>query len=1744
MDWIALQRKIFTRWVNQRLGKKHYAELGDVVTDLGEGNNLLRLVEILSERECTAKVHANPKFKAQKLENVNSALTFMYEGGVEMTLKPSAENLLDGDERAVLGLVWALMMKYLKFAQEDDVNLSPKDALLNWVNLNTAGHANAEVTNFKSSFHNGLALCALIHKFRPELIDYDALNPEEGDANLQIAMKAAETYFGLEQYLTPADVKKLDEKSMLVYVSEYYAGITEQMKLDLAFRRIRQLIEFTMTNDGMKAQYDSDATSLKSRIAKAEELLKTMPQEKDNTMKGARELLRRFNAYRSQEKRALYSDHIKLEALFTNLATRLADNSRPSYAPSDASLGVDQRAVHLTTLQETEQAIGLQLHEEVSHQLRLLQQNQEHNTRCEQVIQWIREHEAGLPAVESVTSSGQASNLLKFLEVSAKEIGNLKSTSFTAIQRVSAKLAEAQFENLAEAHQREQDLLCQLDQFAQLLTDKKPAFEDAFKRELFKEETQRSVSVHADLCKQIQGWAALRREYLKTKETITSLEDAELQVSLLQAFDKEKGDMVQGSVTELKTLGQSVRDAKYNSAISSWSFPTPDALTSLESGIDQEFSELTQLSAEKLKVLEDDVAREKYARATRLLADQHATKAEQLKAWAQEKDAYLAQREVCNTEKDARLLIGLLDAYDQEMVAMTSADYTSFLTLGKTIHARKYETSYSSYVYEEPAVIDAREQELQQIWEKLNAMSQERRPFLDDHLARNQFQNKIRLWVRTHSDSYKLLTQWYGEKKKFLSTKETVENVRDAQFHLGLLDAFRQEKTDLTSGSVAALKQLGGDIRVAEYKTDISQWVYEHPDQVSALEQEIEGPLWQELDQLAQAKQRVLDDDLAREQFKEKTRLQVKNHQAAFGLLQGWCEAKIVYLNTKEVVTNSELAKEQLSHLNLYEKTKVDMTAADVAALNSLGDAIRAAEYKTEISQWVYEKPEEVTALETRVTEYWQQLDGLSAEKRRVLDDDLARELYAEATRLQADQHKDTCSLLSAWVSAKSTYLQVRETVDTTEDARFHLSVLEAFQKEKQALTATSLASFHELGKTVLARKYETSYSSYVYEEPNAIKTRESDLAAPWNKLDEEAKEKLTVLDDHLKRNIFQDEVRLSVDIHKDTFNKIQGWVQEKQAYLAVRETIDTVQQTDFHTSLLSAFEQEKKDTHSSQVAALTKRGDEIRASKYETSLSQWVYEKPDEVTALESQVQEMWNQMDAGAAAKQAFLDDCNARNLLKAKVLLLVDRHNGVFERVQQWVARKKEFLGAPSQVDSLASAAVSLRLLTAFESDRDNLNSTTVASLSELGQEIVTTKYQSDMSAWGFGDPATISTREQAINSEWQVLAKMVAEKRAVLLADEEREKKKEDLRQEFAHAAQAMRGFVRDTNIFIQKSLIEGPNKATAYGFSLDETIAFEAELQKEDQELRNTTAQKKAASLTVLRELETFGAVVNPYTDLDAAGLDAVDVELGEVIASRSKHYKEALEEQRQNDQLCREFADGVNPLATQIRTEVEKLTRPEGSLEEQLAAVNSQLASVTTQRDQLQQLKELEAKMTARSINFNPHCNVTLEDIESQISDYVNILEYKKPLLEQEIDFKKSRGVTKERLQEIEDFFKQFDTDGSGVIDKKELKACMYSLSEELTTAEVEQLMTQFGSGGKLNLAQFRELMINQVGVSHTQEHIIKSFLYVSREEETVEVTELAKRLSKDHLDFLCATSAPADNRLDFQAITESLFAR
>ncbi len=132
---------MFTRWVNQKRAKRFLPALQDCVVELGKGDNLITLVEILSDRVCPTQLNLKAKFKAQELENVAKSIKFTVDCGVVMQVPPSADNLYNGDERPVLGFIWALMMKFSKFTDDDDSQeeLSAKDALLQWVAMQVQG---------------------------------------------------------------------------------------------------------------------------------------------------------------------------------------------------------------------------------------------------------------------------------------------------------------------------------------------------------------------------------------------------------------------------------------------------------------------------------------------------------------------------------------------------------------------------------------------------------------------------------------------------------------------------------------------------------------------------------------------------------------------------------------------------------------------------------------------------------------------------------------------------------------------------------------------------------------------------------------------------------------------------------------------------------------------------------------------------------------------------------------------------------------------------------------------------------------------------------------------------------------------------------------------------------------------------------------------------------------------------------------------------------------------------------------------------------------------------------------------------------------------------------------------------------------------------------------------------------------------------------------------------------------------
>ncbi|XP_032609833.1 F-actin-monooxygenase MICAL3 isoform X8 [Hylobates moloch] len=110
-----------------------------------------------------------------------------------------------------------------KLTRNESVARSSK--LLGWCQRQTDGYAGVNVTDLTMSWKSGLALCAIIHRYRPDLIDFDSLDEQSVEKNNQLAFDIAEKELGISPIMTGkemASVGEPDKLSMVMYLTQFY----------------------------------------------------------------------------------------------------------------------------------------------------------------------------------------------------------------------------------------------------------------------------------------------------------------------------------------------------------------------------------------------------------------------------------------------------------------------------------------------------------------------------------------------------------------------------------------------------------------------------------------------------------------------------------------------------------------------------------------------------------------------------------------------------------------------------------------------------------------------------------------------------------------------------------------------------------------------------------------------------------------------------------------------------------------------------------------------------------------------------------------------------------------------------------------------------------------------------------------------------------------------------------------------------------------------------------------------------------------------------------------------------------------------------------------------------------------------------------------------------------------------------------------------------------------------------------
>ncbi|KAJ6658015.1 hypothetical protein lerEdw1_001674 [Lerista edwardsae] len=249
------QKRTFTSWVNSQL-EKHSSPsvVSDLYADIGKGNVLLDLLEVLSGQQLLREKGSNT---FQCRSNIENALTFLKNKSIKL-INIHVADIIEGKPSIVLGLIWNIILHFhieelawtltcgyshqpedsssvpgssptasppakTNTAAKERWKMSAKKALLLWAKEQCATHGSISVADFKSSWRNGLAFLAVIHALRPDLVDMGSAKGRSNKENLRDAFNIAEKELNIPRLLEPEDVDVVcpDEKSIMTYVSQF-----------------------------------------------------------------------------------------------------------------------------------------------------------------------------------------------------------------------------------------------------------------------------------------------------------------------------------------------------------------------------------------------------------------------------------------------------------------------------------------------------------------------------------------------------------------------------------------------------------------------------------------------------------------------------------------------------------------------------------------------------------------------------------------------------------------------------------------------------------------------------------------------------------------------------------------------------------------------------------------------------------------------------------------------------------------------------------------------------------------------------------------------------------------------------------------------------------------------------------------------------------------------------------------------------------------------------------------------------------------------------------------------------------------------------------------------------------------------------------------------------------------------------------------------------------------------------------
>merc|ERR1711970_390965 len=425
-----------------------------------------------------------------------------------------------------------------------------KEGLLLWCQRKTAPYKpQVNVQNFHLSFKDGLAFCALIHRHRPDLIDYDSLSKDDPLTNLNTAFEVAEKYLDIPKMLDAEEIvmtPKPDEKSIMTYVSAYYHAFSGAHQVEIAANRICKVLKVNQELEKLMQDYENLASDLLAWIKAKKPWLED--RSTDNTLAGCQKKLEEFRNYRRSEKPPRLEQKATLETSFNTLQTKLRLSNRPAYMPTEGKMVSDVHAAW-KGLEDAEKGFEEWLLSELMRLQRLEHLAAKFKHKCDIHEEWSSDKEIML---ESSDYKHAKLNELKALKRKHEAFESDLAAHQDRVEQIAAiaqELNALDYKYVAEVNARCAKICEQWDRLGTLTQQRRHGMDEAEKV------LERVDSLHLEFAKRaapFNNWLDGTREDLVDMFIVHTLEEIQ---GLIEAHAQFKA-----------TLGEA--DKEFNAIIS------------------------------------------------------------------------------------------------------------------------------------------------------------------------------------------------------------------------------------------------------------------------------------------------------------------------------------------------------------------------------------------------------------------------------------------------------------------------------------------------------------------------------------------------------------------------------------------------------------------------------------------------------------------------------------------------------------------------------------------------------------------------------------------------------------------------------------------------------------------------------------------------------------------------------------------------------------------------------------------------------------------------------------------------------------------------------------------------------------------------------------------------------------------------------------------------------------------------